>query len=138
MSNEEKLRALLAEARDRLSLHMETYFAQQGGSMFLTVALIDKIEAALAEPVQDVDGHGPKTGLSGRLESHTVSYNKIETYVFRWKPRVWIWWTRDLTAEDECLFLAQGETKTEAAARRQAIRSHAWHVARKEELEGHP
>jgi hypothetical protein len=40
--------ALLREARDRLSLHMETYFSQQNGSMFLTIDLVNRIDAALA------------------------------------------------------------------------------------------
>ena len=40
---------LLREARDRLSLHMETYFSQQKGTMFLTIGLVERIDAALAE-----------------------------------------------------------------------------------------
>ena len=45
----EELIDLLREARDRLSLHMEIYFSQQKGSMFLTIDLVDRIEAALAK-----------------------------------------------------------------------------------------
>ena len=39
---------LLREARDRLSLHMETYFSQQKGTMFLTIGLVERIDAVLA------------------------------------------------------------------------------------------
>lgn len=88
--------------------------------------------------VLDVEGYWPETGLSGRLDCHMVSHNKIETFILRWKPRVWIWWTRDMTANDNCLFLAQGEATTERSARSRAMRSHNWHVASKDECQSDP
>ena len=48
MTREQELENLLREARARLWLHMETYFSQQGGTMFSTFELVQKIDRALS------------------------------------------------------------------------------------------
>ena len=55
MTQNERLRALLTEARNRLSLHMETYFAQQRGTMFQTIGLVERLDEVLAEPMTPVE-----------------------------------------------------------------------------------
>jgi len=50
MTREQELEALLRKARAQLWLHMETYFSQQGGTMFSTFELVQKIDRAVGDP----------------------------------------------------------------------------------------
>lgn len=54
MTREQELESLLREARARLWLHMETYFAQQGGTMFSTFEFIQKIDRFFAKGDPDL------------------------------------------------------------------------------------
>ncbi len=107
----EELIDLLREARDRLSLHMEIYFSQQKGSMFLTIDLVDRIEAALAE----------------RQDS---AKDVVESDAVEW---------RDCLAVDESMFLAadlSDKVKVSVYQEEATPGAYAWRAVRIEAQKG--
>jgi hypothetical protein len=110
MGNAELL-ALLREARDRLALHMETYFSQQKGTMFLTIGLVERIDAALAarEAEENVEVRWSPSMDGGYIFDNGAT-----------ELRLWPWgdkWCWDATVNGECNTLDEAQRAALAAAR---------------------
>jgi len=116
--------ALLREARDRLSLHMETYFSQQKGSMFLTIDLVDRIDAALAGRAEGSTEGVVESDPWWSIAQQRANEGRYEMIVWRRSLSEWCWDVHVFGQRSAAngVFTTEAEAKSAAIAAAKGMR----------------